>query len=593
MNTAALPAVNVQPPGMWTAVGKLLRLRFVIFWMGLRRAKLRQKIGWSFITLLGLGFLGFITFLSWMFLRFLRSPEFAAFLGDTRPFLEAVPSIVFSAAFFGILLTSFGVLLQALYLAGDMDFLLSVPLPLRAVFLTKLLQAVLPNFSLIALFAVPVLWGLGASGGYSLLYYPMVLVMLVALALAAAGISSLLVMFIVRVFPARRVAEVLGFLTAIISILCSQSGQIANSNAFGNLGGEQAAQTFLLLERLDVAWSPLSWAGRGLIGIGVSDFLTGVGLSLLALAVFSILFALSLVTAERLYYTGWAGMQAVQVRRRKTRKTSSDIGRMRSAWVRFLEGMLPQPVRAMIVKDYFVLRRDLRNLSHVITPLIFGIVYMVMFLRGGDESFAGRGEAPEWFTLAASNVYLYANVGLSLFVGWMLQARLAGMAFSQEGRSFWLLKSAPVTPRQMILAKFLVAFVPTVLLSWLFVLAITFFQRGTVGAVLYSFVVVAMAVSGNTGINLSLGIVGANLDWDDPRKMVRQGIGCLASFLSFLYLPLVFALFFGPPILAAVLGLSPLVGQVAGFLVGSVLSLVFAFVPLLLVEERLKKLGEA
>ena len=55
---------------------------------------------------------------------------------------------VLGGAFLGILLTSFGVLLQALYLAGDMDFLLSAPIPMRAVFLTKLLQAILPNFGL-------------------------------------------------------------------------------------------------------------------------------------------------------------------------------------------------------------------------------------------------------------------------------------------------------------------------------------------------------------------------------------------------------------------------------------------------------------
>ncbi len=90
------------------------------------------------------------------------------------PFLESLPVLIFTGLFMGILVTSFGVLLQALYLSGDMDFLLSSPIPIRAVFITKLMQAVLPNFGLIALFGLPVLFGLGISGGYNFLYYPLV-----------------------------------------------------------------------------------------------------------------------------------------------------------------------------------------------------------------------------------------------------------------------------------------------------------------------------------------------------------------------------------------------------------------------------------
>ncbi len=93
----------------------------------------------------------------------------------SAPFLQSVPVLVFAALFLGILFSSFGVLLQALYLSGDMDFLLTSPVPIRAVFVTKLLQAVLPNFGLIALFGLPVLFGLGLSGHYNILYYPLVL----------------------------------------------------------------------------------------------------------------------------------------------------------------------------------------------------------------------------------------------------------------------------------------------------------------------------------------------------------------------------------------------------------------------------------
>ena len=175
------------------------------------------------------------------------------------PFLESVPVVVVSAAFVLILLASFGVLLQALYLAGDMEFLLSAPIPIRAVFVTKMTQAILPTFGLILLFALPVLYGLGYSEGYNYLYYPLVLIVLASLALAAAGLASLLVMAVVRIFPARRVAEVLGFVVAISTFICSQSGQIMNFSRFlprpGNPGIRYAEPPRLVLVSAGMGWS--------------------------------------------------------------------------------------------------------------------------------------------------------------------------------------------------------------------------------------------------------------------------------------------------------------------------------------------------
>ncbi len=258
MTNSFAPASEAAIGGdLWGVVWKLLRLRVLIFVSGFRRAKLRSKIVMILAVALILIFLGFIFFLSWTLLRFFRSPELVSLLGDIEPVLESVPALIVSGMFIGILLTSFGVLLQALYLAGDMDFLLSAPVPIRAVFMAKLLQAILPNFGLVCLFALPVLYGLGISSGYSFFFYPVVLLVLSALALAAAGLASLFVMLVVRIFPARRVAEVLGFIGAIASFICSQSGQLAR---WGEAGPAQAQQALKMVTRLNTPWSPLAWA---------------------------------------------------------------------------------------------------------------------------------------------------------------------------------------------------------------------------------------------------------------------------------------------------------------------------------------------
>ena len=298
MTLVATPGSN-----LWSSVWKLLRLRGVIFLSGFRRARLRNKVGMVVLGLVLLAVLVVAFVISYLVLRVLSSPQLAQIVPDPNSLLANIPIMVVSLAFVVILITSFGLLLQALYLAGDMDFLLSSPLPIRAVFLSKQMQAIMPNYALILLFGLPVLFGLGISQGYNLLYYPLVVLVLTLLTFTAAGIASLVVMGVVRVFPARRVAEILGFLVAIVSILCSQSGQLGN---FAEISGEQASLALMQLERINSPLSPLAWAGSGLVAIGQGQWLSGIGSLAITLLLSGGIFAISLNTAERLYHSGWA-----------------------------------------------------------------------------------------------------------------------------------------------------------------------------------------------------------------------------------------------------------------------------------------------
>jgi hypothetical protein len=572
---------------LWRVVWKLLRLRILIFINGFRRTKLRGKIMIILAVVLILIFLGFIFFISWTLLRFFRSPELVSQLGDINPLLESVPALIVSGTFIGILLTSFGVLLQALYLAGDMDFLLSTPVPIRAVFLAKLLQAILPNFGLVCLFALPVLYGLGISSGYSFLFYPMVLLVLLVLALAAAGLASLLVMLVVRIFPARRVAEVLGFMGAISSFICSQSGQLAR---WGDTDPEQAQQALKMVTRLNTPWSPLAWAGRGLVSLGRSDWIAGAGLTALTLLVCGLVFGAALATAERLYYNGWASVQNIPRKRKTNRRINGlpgllPIGSSFQLWK-------PSALRAMIQKDFLVLRRDMRNMSQVVMPLILGIIYFIMLLRGGSQLSAGRGEAPSVVLELLHNASTYTSVGLSLFVGWMLLGRLAGMGFAQEGKSYWLIKTAPVSSARQIIAKFLVAILPTFGLCFSFLLLTWLIQRTDFGTFFFALPAMALCITGNTGIYLSFGIAGANMNWDDPRHMQKGVASCLGMVASTIYFPISLLLLFGPPIAITLFDVPEILGQIAGLLLGGAFSLACAFIPLILVYKRVARLGE-
>ncbi len=587
MTTAAI-SLNQPKPALWRYVWKLLRLRGVILISEFRRATRRRKIGMIFLGLLAIAGLVFAFVLSWLLLRFMRSPELAQFMGNTQPLLANMPTLVITAAFAAILLTSFAVLLQALYLAGDMEFLLSAPVPIRAIFITKLLQATLPNFSLILLFGLPVLYGLGASGGYNILYYPLVLIVLALVALATAGLSSLLVMAVVRIFPARRVAEVLGFVVAILSFTCSQSGQFAR---YASVSQDQATQMLSLATRFNTPWSPLTWAGRGLVDIGEGRWLSGASLVLLTIGITSGVFALSLATAERLYYSGWASVQ-VSTGKKKGARQARPVAQPRATIAAPFRRLFPSDVRGLIAKDWLVMRRDLRNMSQLVTPLILGAVYALMLIRSGGQAPAGRGEAPAVFMEIMQNVMVYGNVAISLFVSWSLLSRLAALGFSLEGKNYWMIKIAPISIARLLGAKYLAAFLPTLALGWAFLVIISLVQRANPGTLIFGMLVVLLTIAGTAGLNLAFGVIGANFNWEDPRRVTQGGIGCLGALSSFLFLGISLLLFFGPAVLLKMLGGPAAAGEFAGLALGGSVCLICGFVPLWLVRGRVARLGE-
>ena len=575
-----------QAPGLWVSVWRLLRLRVVIFFNSFRRASARKKAG-SIFAMIGItAFLGFILFISISFLKGMQSPELTRFVGDTTAFLESIPSMLMSVAAIGILLTSFGVLLQALYLMGDMDFLMSAPLPVRSVFIAKLVQAILPNFGMICLFTLPILFGLGISSGYNLSYYPMVVLVLALISLAAASLASLLVMVAARYVPARRLAEVLGFVVGTTIFILGQSSRFMNYN----FSEEQIGNYLAMSGRFNQPWSPMRWAGQGLVELGKGDWLTAGELLVPAILLTGIVFYLALITSEKLYATGWSNLQNNR-RKPKNKSVSTASPVVKSKAQNPFSRMLPPTIRAVIVKDFLLYRRELRNVSRLITPLILGVVYAFGLLSSGGRTLEGQGEAPAWFMDALNSIMVYADVMLALFIGWMLVASLAGLGFSVEGRSYWMLKSAPVSSRQLLTSKFLVGYLPPLALCTIYLIVLQVIKGSSIVSAVISLLAVAFTLAGMTGIFLAFGTYGAKFDWDNPAH-INQSMGCVSALASSVFVAICFGLFTVPAILATFLGLPVLVGQFIGLLLGGAANIAAILIPLGMAEKRVAILGE-
>jgi ABC-2 type transport system permease protein len=574
----------------WFYLLKLIRLRWLISITGFKRAKPLRKLLYIVFGILILVALVGTYLLTSYILGLVKSPEVIESGINLDALIKTIPPLIISGAFLGILMFSFGVLLQALYLANDMDFLLSSPIPIRAIFLTKLMQAILPNLILVMIFGLPVLFSLGASNGYNILYFILTFVVLVFLSLAAAGIASILVMVTVHFLPAKRVAEILALIAAIFFMVLSQLGNLTGVSS-DSLTYEQVVKSAQALSNFNNVWSPLTWGGWSLVELGEGHWVSGIAFLSLALGLAGGLFWLALNAAEHLYYSGWASLRA-SVQPRNNHHTVNKFKR-KSAFTGFFRRILSSQVWGILSKDFISLRRDLRNTSRMVMPLIMGIVFMVMMLRSNTHPSTGIGDTPELLVNLLQSAQVYRSMLVPLFVGSLLILNLALIAFSIEGRSYWILKTSPVNANKQLIAKFLIAFLASLAISWIFLLISLFLNSVPSPIVLYDLFASAFILAGLTGIVLSIGVRGANLYWDDPRHITTTLTDITGIAVTIAYLLGVSLLFLAPTIGLSFLGISEGIGWLAGLSIGGIGTSLCAILPLVQVKQRVYRIGEA
>jgi ABC-type Na+ efflux pump permease subunit len=175
--------------------------------------------------------------------------------------------------------------------------------------------------------------------------------------------------------------------------------------------------------------------------------------------------------------------------------------------------------------------------------------------------------------------------------GWTFLMNLTINAYSREGKSFWLLKAAPLSVGRLVAGKYLISFLVSLVFQWiLFGFVIALHWPG-ISTVIYTFLMSIFFVAGLTGITLTFGAYGAKLDWEDPRRMSSGPIGCLSLVAGLVYIVLVWLMFFAPPALIPVLGGPLWMGQLIGLVVGGTFSLVCAIVPPRQSLARVGKIG--
>jgi len=233
--------VNVQPgSALW-----LLRHELRLFWFSLSSGKAGapRRPAWR---VLGSGLLVWLG---------LHAGVFALLhaIGPTggmppREFVIAVSALLLSTFLF-MLSSALKRSVETLFDRGDMDLLLSSPLPSRSIFTVKLAGMAFGVAALYLFFLTPFAHvGLLLGQLRWLALYPV----LFGLAVLAASLAMLLTLALVRVLGARRtrvVAQVVGALAGALLYLLSQAGNLMAQS--GGMAATSSARVMAALQAVD------------------------------------------------------------------------------------------------------------------------------------------------------------------------------------------------------------------------------------------------------------------------------------------------------------------------------------------------------
>lgn len=556
---------------MLNAIWVLVRARLQIMRNSFWRGSLRSKIG--LVALLALAGTGAVAI--YLFTRFvvsgLRDPEFAAVLReaaeqtpglitDVGLILAAVPSLVLFFALTLLIFSSFSSLLSSLYLSGDIDMLLAAPVPMRAVFVVKFFGGLAPQYLLLMVLLGPVLVGYGQGMEYGLLYQLCGVLALLLMPLLPAGLGALLVMAVVRVLPAQRAREIVSVLGGLIGIGFYLVSQFARELA-PRLSNPDNLNALLAS---DFPLLPSAWAGRALVAAGEGRALPLVVFGGLFVGCSLAVFVGCLLLAERLYYEGWANLaNAGGSARRKARGARSNDAAERAPFTFYL----PRQSWTILVKDLRLFTRDLRNLQQLIFPLALAGVWTVRLFT--QPPARDLDDAPAWL----GQLNDLGGAGIAFFICLSLSSALAGAGVSREGKSFWLLKLAPISALRLLLGKLALAYLPYPTVGTLFLLLLALIGGSGPLVLLQQWLLLLLVGLGCAAFGIGLGATFVRLDWENPQQQTTWQVGCLGLLFYPLYLLVVVVLVAGSALLAS--GFSGATGlgvQLAGWTLAALIT---------------------
>lgn len=319
-------------------------------------------------------------------------------------------------------------------------------------------------------------------------WYLAVLLNLALVLTIPVSLASIVIILLVRWFPVRRVYQIVASLAVLVLTLVVVAFRMSRpERLFTNVSTDDLATVLAQIELPSMSVYPST---------ALAQLMTARSFALISprIAITAgILFALFVVIAKSMYFVAYV----------RGRESMAPVAIGGASTTRLLDRLLVRAdphVRALIGKEVRTITRDVAQWSQVflMAALLFVYLYNIRMLPlGGD---------------ARATIVAYANLGMAGFVIAAICLRFAYPSISAEGKAFWMLQTAPISYRQLLLVKVLVFATPLTLLA-LFLTAFANLLLGA-GPAIWAFTLFGSSLLAVTLVSLGVGMGALRPDFN-------------------------------------------------------------------------------
>ena len=435
-----------------------------------------------------------------------RFSEFTAPL--THQILATVSVFLFTVLLASNIITAY----STQYVSDDLSLLASSPVPLPALYGSRLTLTLFQSSWMVLVFSIPVYLAFAVTSLAPMRFLLAVVLVLPPLLIIPAALGSMTTSVLVSVFPARRVRELLMMIGALFVVLIvflirtQQPERLLNPSSIYDVGEFFSAFRTPASPLLPSTWATeILWAGRQ--ADSLPWFMLLLLYSTAAAAV-----VLGCWQARAFYWRGYSRAQEA-LPARFTALPLVD---------RFLE-VTTRPFelrfRSLLLKDLKTFLRDTTQWSQLFLLLALVIVYLYNF-----------SVLPSNFTFATfylQNLFSFLNLGLAGFVLSAVAVRFVFTAVSIEGRAFWIIRSSPLSLKKFLWSKLWTSLPPLLVLSQILTLVSNHFLGASRFMTVLASVSILFVCFGIVGMGVGMGAMFPRFRFENITQIAGSSGGLL------------------------------------------------------------------
>lgn len=426
--------------------------------------------------------------------------------------VESIVNAFFIAAFIATLLSSLSIAFYSLFSSADLPIWIIAPIPMRVIFAEKFIEVLLGSSGFYVVLFFPAFIALGIALKAGIVFYLALLPVSLLFMSIPAGIGMMLIMFIVRFVKIKRLKEIIGAIGGLLGLAVYTVTQLLPVQTQKH--GLHVARAWELLDKAQIEFLPTDWIARVLVASGLSKYSDALPHAIALFVVGLGVFLLVLITTETMYYTGLSNVAEMGGKKKR-----SKVKRV----ARYMK--LSNPIGAIVVKDAKCLLRDPQEWIQLLWPLV--IMFIFMFRTSSDHS------GPNLYAGGAEAIF---SVFFLMFIMSIFAVRLSLTGIGREKKSIWIIHLSPVKRSNIVLAKLLAAFIPSLIMSELVYIATALIQEFPLSTLAIGMMTLAGSLVGINALGIMLGSMYPKFDAKNPKELIQRQGGLLYMLLSMLYI---------------------------------------------------------